>query len=110
MDSIDNIWNRADIISRIADFIYFSIPEEFWDGPEFMLKGLEEYSIEELEEILDGVVKSSEDLSHIWAVKAKIRDEVHSLVQTRLLIVAQISINKDLVDKILEKIRLIHKG
>jgi len=103
MNQVTEIWRRAETIAQITELVYFSIPEEFWDGPEHVLKNLENYTLLELQEILDWIQKASEDLNHIWNVKAKIRDEVHSLSQARLLIVAQIMMNRKLVEKIVQK-------
>jgi hypothetical protein len=103
MNQITNLWERATIISHIADTVYFSIPEEFWSGPESLLRSLHELSIEQLEEIRVWFDRVNENQSAIDNLEWKIKEHVNSLFTARLLIVAQISMNRQLVEKLLRK-------
>jgi hypothetical protein len=105
MNQVNIIQARSEIIAQIARLVYFNIPEEFWEGPENMMKHLEIYDNWRLQDILDWLTLASQNPNNIWWVWANVRDEVHSLFQARLLITAQISMSRELVEKLLQKSR-----
>jgi hypothetical protein len=105
MNQANEIQVRAEIIAQIAGLVYFNIPEEFWDGPENMIKHLEIYDNWRLQDILDWLTLASKTPNSIGWVRTCVRDEVHSLFQARMLITAQISMSRELVEKLLQKSR-----
>lgn len=100
MNRAPEVWERAKIIFQISDLIYFWIPEEFWDGPEYLRKSLAKYTLTELGEILEMFQRALENIDSISLLTWNTKDQVNALMQSRLIIAWEISTRPELIEKL----------